>query len=157
MSFGNAVNNTPDLRGAWYGGLQALSSTDRGRLIVQDTRSIAGSVNIDVALRIKFPNESRWDYAIGYQRTGERAEIVYWVEVHPANTGSVNEVLAKLDWLRKWMSGNAPSLDSMKRQFVWISSGKTSFTSGSPQQKQLALQGVRHVGRVLRIADGVIA
>jgi hypothetical protein len=34
-----------------------------------------------------------------------------------------------------------------------VSSGKTSFTPNSPQQKRLAQQGLQHPGRILRIRN----
>jgi hypothetical protein len=78
-------------------------------------------------------------------------EIVYWVEVHPASQGEVKVVLAKLQWLRTWLNNEANKLDSMNRQFIWVSSGKTSFTLSSPQRKQFVLHGLQHKGRVFKI------
>jgi hypothetical protein len=37
-------------------------------------------------------------------------EMVYWVEVHPANSGAVNEVLSKLTWLNAWLRDSAPRI-----------------------------------------------
>lgn len=40
-----------------------------------------------------YPNASRWDYAIGYDQKA------WFVEVHPANTSNVKEMLKKVEWL----------------------------------------------------------
>jgi hypothetical protein len=69
----------------------------------------------------------------------------------------VKAVLAKLTWLKRWLRESAPRLQSMRKVFVWVSSGKTSFTLSSPQQKQFALLGLRHQGRVFKIPNEVFA
>jgi len=44
--------------------------------------------------------------------------------------------MAKLQWLKRWLKNKAPNLNAMRCEFVWLSSGKTSFTPGSTQQKR---------------------
>jgi hypothetical protein len=153
MTFPDAVRGTVALRDGYREGLQALRRTDQRHVDVENARHVSGSVDVDATLHGVFPNAPRWDYAIGYRSSHRGKEIVYWVEIHPANDGSVKKVLAKLDWLKKWMPENAPKLNAMPRRFVWVSSGKTSFTPNSPQQKQLAAHGLQHRGRLLRIRD----
>ena len=151
MTFKAAVEATPEIQHAWNRGLQALRGRDRDCVQAGDTRRLSGSVDLDTTLRETYPQRARWDYAIGYRRnTG--GEIVYWIEVHPANSGSVTEVLAKLNWLKPWLENNAPRLDELRKEFIWISSGRTSFTNTSPQAKRMALQGLQCVGRRLSIA-----
>ena len=101
-----------------------------------DSKLLSGSVDVETALTATHPIANRWDYGIGYRPTNLADEVVYWVEVHPAGSdGAVNVVLAKLAWLQSWLSKNKDQLGSMKRPFIWISSGSTSFTPNSPQQK----------------------
>ena len=153
MTFQDAVQETPAFQGRWRQGLRALRGRDRPHVQAEDTRRLTGSVYADTALEGDFPNDQRWDYAIGHRPTDLRQEMVYWVEVHPASDGEVNVVLGKLRWLQQCLHDSAPQLNAMWRQFIWVSSGKTSFTLSSPQQKQFALLGLQHKGRVLRIPN----
>ena len=65
----------------------------------------------------------------------------------------VKVVLDKLRWLKTWLSADGNRLDKFERDFVWVSSGTTSFTLSAPQQKQFALLGLQHKGRCLHIRD----
>jgi hypothetical protein len=152
VTFKEAVEQTPDLKGAWQEGLKALREVDRNHVDAQDTRRIKGSVNVEKSLMPKYPGERQWDYAVGFHPTnlGEE-EVVYWIEIHPANDGEVKVVLEKLQFLKKWLSQKGPELKAMRRAFIWVSSGKTSFTLTAPQQKQFALLGLLHSGRFFRI------
>jgi hypothetical protein len=153
VTFQTAVEATAAISGAYRKGLGALPATDRPHIEAEDTRRLTGSVNVDETLKDDFPNDHRWDYAIGHRPANLREEIVYWVEIHPATAGEVKVVLAKLQWLKRWLREESPRLNAMRREFIWVSSGKTSFTLSSTQQKQFALLGLQHKGRVLRIAN----
>lgn len=157
MTFKDAVRKTPGFEGAWRSGLQALHGTDRQHVEADDAQRLSGSVNVDAALTQSHPNDPRWDYAVGHRPTNRKEEVVYWIEIHPASNGDIKVVLAKLIWLRSWVRKSAPHLQAMKKVFVWVSSGKTSFTLSSPQQKQFALLGLRHKGRVFKIPNEAIA
>ncbi len=152
MTLKTAVDQTPEIKGAWKPGLRALRRGDSKRVEAADTRRLAGSVDLDTTLRDRYPNDSRWDYAVGF-RVQSGTDYVYWIEVHPANEGAVRELLNKLVWLRNWIRKGAPALNRLQKEFVWIASGKTSFTQGSPQAKRLAAAGIRQVGRRLKL-DG---
>ena len=54
-------------------------------------------------------------------------EVIYWIEVHPANEGEVRVVLEKLRALKTWLRTNAQKLNAMNRSFIWISSRTNSF------------------------------
>jgi hypothetical protein len=153
VKFKKAVEDTVEIKDAWRAGLQSLRSVDKDHITSEDSRRLAGSVNVDETLMEKYPNESRWDYAIGHQPANSKAEMVYWIEIHPARDGEVKVVLAKLQWLKKWLSEKSPKLNAMRREFIWLSSGRTSFTLSSPQQKRLAVQGLQHKGRVFKIPN----
>jgi hypothetical protein len=75
------------------------------------------------------------------------------VEIHTANDKEISVVLDKLRWLKLWLKGEGRRLAFFEHDFIWISSGATSFTLSSPQQKQFAVLGLHHKGRVLRIPD----
>ena len=150
MSFRNAVSRTPHLGPAAYcAGLQALEATDRERIECENTHRLCGSVNIDHALEPNQPNQRRGDYAVCYTRA---TQIVYWIEVHEASQRGVAALEQKFDWLQGWLGGEGYRLRAFTAHYIWISSGETTFTKGSPQVRKLAQKGVRSVGRVLRIA-----
>ena len=149
MTFKQAVEAIPHLGAAAFRrGIQALTAADRARIECANSRALSGSVNIDVSLQPAFPNDPRWDYAIGYRRG---RETLFWVEVHPASQGDVAEVQNKFTWLKGWLTDDGETLRQFEAQFIWISSGRTTFTQSSPTLRRLAQQGVRAVGRVLRI------
>jgi hypothetical protein len=149
----DAATQTPHLTEAWKPGLEALRTRDRPHVEAQDTRSLSGSADLDSALQEQEPTAHRWDFAIGYVHTNRTLECIYWVEIHTATDREVNVVLNKLRWLKQWLKGDGKKLAQFERDFVWVSSGATSFTLTSPQQKQFAVLGLQHKGRVLRIPD----
>jgi hypothetical protein len=151
VTFREAVEKTPEIREAWRIGFKALRPADRQHVDAEDTHSLRGSVDVDSTLRDKYPDANRWDYAIGHRPSNLAKDVAYWVEVHPASDGEVKVVLAKLKWLKDWLRTCAQNLNSMHKEFIWVSSGKTSFTLNSPQQKQFALLGLQHKGRVFTI------
>ena len=151
MTFRAAVEATPEIAKAWKSGLQALRRRDRGRVETKDSRRLTGSVSLDGTLKDTHPNDPRWDYGVGYRSIYSDGETVYWIEIHPANSGEVNTVLDKLGWLKSWLAEKAPYLEKMRKEFIWVSSGRTSFTPSSPQAKRFALLGLRHIGRKLLI------
>lgn len=153
MTFKDAVEKTPKLQEAWRAGFQALTAADRQHVDAQDTRRLAGSVNVDAALARSHANDPRWDYAVGHRPTNYDGEVVYWIEIHPGSSGEIRAVKAKLTWLQKWLQASAPELNAMRRAFIWISSGRTSFSPVSLQRKQLALLGLRYYGGVFTIPD----
>jgi hypothetical protein len=63
----------------------------------------------------------------------------------------VEDVLAKVGWLRSWLSRDAPALNALPSEYVWLASGPVHLGSGTRQWRTLAAKGVRLVGRHLRI------
>jgi hypothetical protein len=140
MTFSQAVNRTPSVQGHLKPGVKALSRVDRRR-VACDGRRLRGSVDIDAALRVSLPNDARWDYAVGVQKGGN--DHVVWIEVHPASSHHVDEVLSKARWLLRWLAASAPVINGLPRRFCWIATGTVSFSRGSPQARRLAGMGLR--------------
>jgi hypothetical protein len=132
-------------------GLGALRARDKPHVAPENPRHLKGSADIDSALQRHQPNAHRWDYAIAYRHTDRQEDCIYWIETHTANDKEVEVVLEKLRWLRTWLAGDGFLLNRFERDFVWVSSGATSFTLGAPQLKQFAQLGLQHKGGVLRI------
>jgi len=102
MKFTQAVQNTPALVNAYRPGLQALKRADAKHITCTKPGTLAGSVDVDSALYEIYPNEPRWDYAVGI-KNDQTTDWTIWIEVHPASsTGEVNVVIAKLRWLKSW-------------------------------------------------------
>jgi hypothetical protein len=151
VSFKKAVQKTPHLTIGWKSGLGALRAQDRPHVVAENPRLLKGSADIDSALQAVEPNAHRWDFAIGFRHTNRQRDCVYWVEIHTANDKAVNVVLDKLRWLRQWLAGDGKLLSEFERDFIWVSSGVTSFTLDAPRLKQFAQFGLQHKGRILRI------
>jgi hypothetical protein len=138
-AFQNAVQSTSDIADGYMPGLQALGSHS-SKIKASKTKYLGGSVNIDECTRTLYPQANRWDYAFYYKQE------TYFVEVHPANTGEVKTVLAKLAWLKDWLSKKAPKLEDIKAKitpYVWLpTESGVHITKGSKEYKQLAQSGV---------------
>jgi len=140
MTFVAAVESSPSIRTHLKSGLKALKKVDRGRVSC-DGRRLRGSVDIDGALRLLHPNVARWDYVVGYGGTRGQ-ESVIWLEVHPASSHHIDEVLDKLRWLKLWIRNEAPGFGGLPRCFCWIASGAISLNRGSPQARKFAEAGL---------------
>lgn len=150
MIFRDAVEQTDSIADCYRPGLQALREADRNRIECSETRRLAGSVDLDAALRPSHPNDPVWDYGIGWNENAD-ADSVIWLEVHPANAGHVDEVLSKLEWLRTWLSETAPLCRRMPGMFVWVASGAVALPQNSPQRKKIAARGLHFAGQRLKL------
>ena len=121
MNFRNAVLNTDEIAECLRPGLQALGSNSNK--IDVGNKTLEGSVDIDTCLRRIYPNDPRWDYVFGYNGK------VYYVEVHEATIGEVKKVIAKVEWLKKWLHRAAPNLKDLPTsgKYYWITTGKNPF------------------------------
>ncbi len=150
MSFVDAVQDTPEIAACLKPGLQALGP-DRNRIKVDTTRALEGSVNIDKCLEKLYPNDSRWDYVLGYKGR------IYYVEVHPAgSTGEVKNVIAKCVWLKQWRKRSAQNLEDLEHRstYHWVSSGGTEpMLKRGSYRRLLDRNGIRVAGSVLRTDD----
>ena len=119
MSFVDAVRKTPEIAECLKAGLQALGS-NRHKVKADATRSIIGSVDLDECLAQRYPNATRWDYVFGYK------DRLYYVEVHQGRASEIENVIAKLDWLRQWRKQAATNLEDLKDRstYHWIFTGK---------------------------------
>ena len=153
MTFEEAIEGTPHLKKAYRTGLQALRAEDKPHVEAENTRKLTGSVDIDKANLKSDPNGNRWDFAIAYQHTNRDAEVIYWVELHSASDSQVKVVIKKAQWLLNWFKTKGLALANFEKDIVWVSSGTTTFTRSSPQQKQMAQVGLQHVRSKLSIRN----
>lgn len=146
MTFREAVESIPAIAAHYLVGLQALRPADRDRIRISETRLLRGSVSLDEALAGTRPNQPVWDYGIGASRRPEPA-VVVWIESHPASSKHIRPVLAKLNWLRRWLETEAPQLDRLKSRFVWVATGSVAFPANSPHGKIIAQEGLKFRAR----------
>jgi len=143
--FRQTVETTKGLHGAYQSGLQAMKSSERSRLSVREPRKLLGSVDIDQALQPLYPNASRWDYVIGMEGPVDSSRLI-WIEVHPANSKFVTDIIGKREWLFAWLAGDGTPLRESGGAFLdlrWIATGRVAFRRGSRQSRVLAQKGVK--------------
>ena len=159
MSFKAAVRAAPPpVDRAWKPGKRALPRAHHARAKCEDAHRLTGSIDLDSALakNARHANEPRWDYGLGYQPP-HGAERAIWLEVHPAATSNVGEVIAKLGWLRAWLRDEAPRLESLTvtdsdiPAFVWVATAGVHIPPNSPQARRLYRHGLRMPRRALRL------
>ena len=150
MSFKKAVRATPSVCAAYQKGLRALRESDRNRITC--LRKLTGSLNLDAALESTCPNATRWDYAIGLVHEKNRDKVC-WVEVHPASSKHIQDVLNKFEWLKNWLRSDAPRLNALPREFFWVASGSVALPPGDTKRNLLAQRGIRFAGSHLLLND----
>ena len=140
--FQKTIESIEDISSAYKCGLRALKTSERGKVIAADSSLVEGSVDIDLAVKEKYPAENRWDYAFGY--SGK----VCYIEVHPAYTSEVTKFLQKLNWLQNWLKMHAPALNSIPKLspgYVWVCTQKVAILPKSTEARKIAQAGVKLV------------
>ncbi len=144
--FQEAVNRVSllALANAYQPGKQALGDY-AGKVDCEGSKRFTGSIDLDSALKSSYPDSPRWDYGLGLQTSGQ--EIAVWVEVHPAHTSNVREVLNKLDWLKGWLQSQANALWRLTvrnrgRRYFWLATKGVHIRPGTPQARQLSRAGL---------------
>jgi hypothetical protein len=146
MRFKDAVIGTKGLARAYRPGLQGLREVDRNRIRCKEPRNLSGSVDLDKALKDSRTQEPRWDYGVGIT-VDKKTDRVIWIEVHPASSHHIDEVLEKHRWLKGWLASSAPLLSRMNAEFVWIATGKVSIPRGSPQRRRIGALEIQLIGQ----------
>ncbi len=125
--------------GAYKKGLQALKAADRALVKPGNSRLCHGSADIDSSLAAQQPQASRWDYVIAHDQT------LNFVEVHPAHTSEVSQVIKKKEWLMAWLKTAETGKLDAPRRFHWVASGKVAITRNSKQARAAAQKGLMPV------------
>ncbi|MEK6544664.1 MAG: hypothetical protein AABZ44_09550 [Elusimicrobiota bacterium] len=149
MTFESAVRAIPDIGGFFKVGLKGVKGEHRAKLVKKSGCRWQGSINLDESLARLYSVESRWDYAVGFHPANQRDRVAF-VEIHPASTGHVSEVLRKKVWLLSWLARKAPQLNGMSREgFFWVSTDGVHIQNGGSHKRLLAQSGIRVVSRVV--------
>ena len=151
MTFEAAVRATREIAVVFCNGLQALKGEHRSAMRLRTTQCRwRGSVDLDASLAVRYPNDARWDYALGYGYEN-RPDGVAYVEVHPASSHDVDGVIRKKAWLTSWIDCSAPGLGRLAAGgFHWAAVGGIRFRAGTPQHTKVAQNGII-LSRVARI------
>jgi hypothetical protein len=111
------------------------------------------SVDLEAAYITSEPNAPRWDAGVGLRRIDSDAdELAVWIEPHPASsTGTVAEMLRKLEWLKAKLRLPAfagfQALTVRAQQggsaFRWLArTGTVRVRPGSREHRQLIKAGL---------------
>lgn len=143
-NFKIAVENTPDVRNGYMSGLSAFGKYSQ-KIVVPDNSKIMGSVDIDKETEPLYPNDNRWDYAMGYD--GE----VFYLEFHSAITSEVSRVFKKLEWLKTWLRTKAPEINKLtaksRRPYCWIQSSNFQIPPTTSQYRLIISKGFKPVAK----------
>ena len=144
--FKTAVESIPEVADGYRAGLQALES-NASKIKVRDTRLLSGSIDIDKCTKGKYPEENRWDYAVGYN------DKAYFIEIHGASPGEVKTVISKAEWLKSWLRKTGKPLLEIQASntLYWIATGKVAILPTSNYRRNLDRHKIRLVGTVLEI------
>ena len=137
-AFKSAVESTPDLKDGYRQGLRAMGNNSV-KVSVPERDGLMGSCDIDGCTKDLYPEAARWDYVIGYKQKA------WFVEVHPASTSNVDDMVKKVQWLEQWLKTKGQKLAAIRvnKTHYWIPSGKVRITKTSRQYHALAKHGIQ--------------
>ena len=94
-------------------GLQAFRG-HRRLIQAHHSRAVAGSVDLDQCLISRYPQDARWDYAVGCVN-----RLLVFVEVHP---NDITGLVRKKAWLDQFLQGQGKPLLSWadRREYYWV-------------------------------------
>lgn len=128
-----AINKIYDLKDGYCVGLKALKKNST-KISISDDVDILGSCDIDTCTKNSYPNEARWDYVIGCNQKA------LFVEVHPADTCNIHEMIKKVKWLENWLKTKGKELAIIRMNDIhyWIPSGRVNILKTSSQYRALS-------------------
>lgn len=134
-TFRAAIDGADHLQ--WREGLQAVKRGEgAGQITAREPGKLLGSACIDDDCLASHPNDSRWDYVIGYERS--KAAVAHFVEVHSAETSEVSKIEEKLAWLLGYLEEDPQAeLKSLRREIHWVASDRVNIPKHTPQFKRL--------------------
>lgn len=143
--FRDAVAATDDLKGCFRKGLKALGAHS-AKIDLANTRLCSGSVFIDGCLSSQYPDVSRWDYLFSYKGK------IYFIEVHPAQSSEVDEMIKKLNWLKHWLNTKAPAINKLKATdttpYYWVATSGVNLPAHTRQYRKAASAGLLPVSKI---------
>lgn len=138
-AFQKAVDNTEEVKGGFCDGKKAIKNSDQEKIKVVNVWKIQGSLDIDTRVKVLYPNDPRWDYALSYDNR------MYYVEIHPAETSEVDKVVSKVRWLKNWLKTKAEEIDKLPKAnypYIWVQSGRYAILPNSKEMRKLSAAGL---------------
>jgi len=124
MAFKATIEANQQTAHCYQKGLKALRSYSN-KVKPQHPRNVNGSVNLETCLPEPEHGEGRWDYMVGYN------EEAYFIEVHPADSKNVDEVIKKAKWLYQWLKDN-PDIKAIQAEndpFRWVATNGVNIST----------------------------
>ena len=125
----------------WKPGLQALKGSHRSKVLDKSPKQ---SCDIDTLFESPEPNAPRWDYIVERKRSTRTGA---GIEVHPADVGQVDAMIAKKHWAVKKITTEDPEL--RVDRWHWIATGGVNLPANSPKARKLAAAGISYPCKVL--------
>lgn len=149
-SLESICRDNPVLNSYCKAGLQAIKKDNRNKIIVPDSKLLGSSVDLDNALKTIISQENRWDYGFEYDH------YFIFIEIHPAETSQIDCICKKVIDTKEWLNNNCPEIlhlpkfEKGKRQYYWISSGRTNLKiiPNSTHARKLAKNNIVSVGNI---------
>ncbi len=158
MVLGGATQGTP-LEPYVRSGKGAIKGEHRDRITVSNGCTLTDTANLEAALGPLAPSDPRWDYAIGWKAL--TSESCCLVEVHPANTRHVDDVVRKKaaasTLLKKIAPGMLVLADRTRRRtekpvWHWITTdAHVGIHPGTPAWRRLREAGISMPARHLEL------
>lgn len=129
-------------------GLGAVKAEYRAGVALKPAHKHSTSLDMDTGFLAAEPTSPRWDYGIGVRNTTTSAELLVWLEAHPASsTGEVQKMLAKLDWLKAKLAepafSNLRKLEHKVSAYRWLAmTGAIRILPNSREARRLAAAGL---------------
>lgn len=138
-AFQVAVELTEEVKKGFSVGKQAIKHADRNKVNATDSKKLQGSLDIDSQVKMLYPHDPRWDYALSYD------DKIYFFEVHPAETSEVGKVISKVKWLKNWLKTKAVKINELPKAdhpYTWIQSGRYAILPTAKEKMQLSVAGI---------------
>lgn len=138
MAFKTDVENHQEVSMCYKPGLQALGAYS-SKVKPSKSEKTEGSVFLERCLQRNYRDAPLWDYMIGYDSE------VYFVEIHPASTSNVKEMIKKVQWLKKWLKENGHNFlkkQTPYRPYRWVATSRVAIAKNSRQAKDIARNGL---------------
>lgn len=136
-----ALVATSSLRPSVVDGIGAMKKADRKLLDSKVRSAFSDSLDLDMALQPKHPQQNRWDYLLGHEPSGE----VVGLEPHSAKQDEVSTVIRKRTAALEQLVGHLR--DGKKvAEWYWVASGKIQFADIEKTAVRLAENGIKWVG-----------
>lgn len=133
-TFAHAIDQAEHLK--LLEGLRAIEPGEGKGSITADARTLIGSVGMDKDCEASYPTHSRWDDVVGVRHSG--GDHAFFIEVHPAESSNVSEMIRKLDWLLTFLARERQkALAALPHEFHWVAIGRINIPKHPPQYKPL--------------------